>query len=44
MREEWAVEAQDVLFRRSKEGLHMPQAGRENVAEFMAARKRNTQP
>ncbi len=43
MREEWAVEAQDVLFRRSKEGLHMPQAARETVAEFMAAKRRNAQ-
>ncbi|MEO8559357.1 MAG: FAD-dependent oxidoreductase, partial [Rhodospirillales bacterium] len=41
MREEWAVEAQDVLFRRSKEGLHMTQTARENVAEWMAARRRN---
>jgi glycerol-3-phosphate dehydrogenase len=41
MREEWAVEAQDVLFRRSKEGLHMPEAARQAVAEFMAAHRRN---
>jgi glycerol-3-phosphate dehydrogenase len=41
MREEWAAEAQDVLFRRSKEGLHMTQAGREKVAEFMASRRSN---
>jgi len=41
MREEWAVEAQDVLYRRTKEGLHMTQAGRQAVAEFMVTRRRN---
>ena len=35
MREEWAVEADDVLWRRSKEGLHMTAGQRESFAQWM---------
>ena len=31
VRDEWAVEAEDVLWRRTKEGLHMTQAEREQL-------------
>ena len=31
VRDEWAVEAEDVLWRRTKEGLHMTQAERERL-------------
>jgi glycerol-3-phosphate dehydrogenase len=41
MREEWAVEAQDVLWRRTKEGLHMDEAQRAALGEWMAAHRRN---
>ncbi|HEX9807639.1 MAG TPA: glycerol-3-phosphate dehydrogenase [Alteraurantiacibacter sp.] len=34
-REEWAVSAEDILWRRSKLGLHMSEAEREAVAEYM---------
>jgi glycerol-3-phosphate dehydrogenase len=34
-REEWAVTAEDVLWRRTKLGLHMTAAERDAVAEFM---------
>jgi glycerol-3-phosphate dehydrogenase len=36
-REEWAVTAEDVLWRRSKLGLHMSAAERDAVAEFMGS-------
>lgn len=35
--EEWARTAEDVLWRRSKCGLHMDQAGRQEVAAYMAS-------
>ena len=35
MREEWAVEPDDVLWRRSKEGLHMTAGQRESFAQWM---------
>jgi glycerol-3-phosphate dehydrogenase len=35
MREEWAVEPDDVLWRRTKEGLHMTQAERAVFAQWM---------
>ena len=35
-REEWAVEADDVLWRRSKRGLHLDAAQRGRVAEWLA--------
>jgi len=41
MREEWAVEAQDVLWRRTKEGLHMDEVQRTALGEWMAAHRRN---
>lgn len=34
-RKEWAAGAEDVLWRRSKLGLHMSEAGRDAVAEYM---------
>ena len=36
--EEWAATAEDVLWRRTKCGLHMTPAQREAVAEFMKGR------
>lgn len=42
MREEWAVDPQDVLWRRTKEGLHMSEAQRADLAEWMATRRRNS--
>ncbi len=36
IRDEWAVEAEDVLWRRTKEGLHMTAAEREAFAGWMA--------
>ena len=41
MREEWAVEAEDALYRRTKEGLHMDPTGRAAVAAWMEAHRRN---
>ncbi|MGE0423810.1 MAG: glycerol-3-phosphate dehydrogenase [Reyranellaceae bacterium] len=41
MREEWAREPEDVLWRRTKEGLHMSAGQREAFAEWMRARRRN---
>ncbi len=35
---EWVQEAEDVLWRRTKAGLHMEESEREAVAEFMARR------
>jgi glycerol-3-phosphate dehydrogenase len=40
-REEWAREAEDVLWRRSKLGLHYWPAQREAVAHWMAERNKN---
>ncbi|HLB79337.1 MAG TPA: glycerol-3-phosphate dehydrogenase, partial [Dongiaceae bacterium] len=36
-RNEWAVDAEDVLWRRSKLGLHMPEAARRRVADWFRA-------
>lgn len=41
MREEWAREPDDVLWRRTKEGLHMSEAQRRAFAEWMMAQRRN---
>ncbi|MFO1079958.1 MAG: glycerol-3-phosphate dehydrogenase [Reyranellaceae bacterium] len=41
VREEWALEADDVLWRRTKEGLHMTQAERDAFAEWLAALRPN---
>ena len=38
MREEWAGEPADVLWRRSKLGLHLPPSAQEELAEFMGQR------
>jgi glycerol-3-phosphate dehydrogenase len=41
MRDEWAFEANDVLWRRTKEGLHMTAAEREAFARWMAEPRPN---
>ncbi len=41
VREEWAVDADDVLWRRTKEGLHMSAAERAGFAQWMAAQRPN---
>lgn len=41
MAEEWAVTAEDVLYRRTKEGLHMEESQRQAVTAWMEARRRN---
>jgi glycerol-3-phosphate dehydrogenase len=41
MRNEWAQEPEDVLWRRTKEGLHMSPPEREAFAEWMRTRRRN---
>lgn len=41
MRQEWAHEPDDVLWRRTKEGLHMSPSEREAFAEWMRTRRRN---
>jgi glycerol-3-phosphate dehydrogenase len=41
MREEWAVEPDDVLWRRTKEGLHMTPAERSAFAQWMQGLRRN---
>ena len=41
MREEWAVEPDDVLWRRSKEGLHMTAGQRESFAQWMQSQRPN---
>jgi glycerol-3-phosphate dehydrogenase len=38
MREEWAVTADDILWRRSKLGLHMSQAEQNAVESYVASR------
>ncbi len=42
MREEWAVEADDVLWRRSKEGLHMTADQRASFVQWMQSLHPNT--
>ena len=41
MREEWAVESDDVLWRRTKEGLHMSEAERAAFSAWMAEMRPN---
>lgn len=41
MREEWAVEPEDVLWRRTKEGLHMTPAQRDAFAHWMKLQRPN---
>jgi glycerol-3-phosphate dehydrogenase len=41
MRDEWAVEAEDVLWRRSKEGLHMTEAERVEFARWLSEQRPN---
>ena len=41
MREEWAVEPDDVLWRRTKEGLHMTPAERDAFAQWMQGLRPN---
>ncbi len=41
IRDEWAVEAEDVLWRRTKEGLHMTAAERAAFARWMAELRPN---
>jgi glycerol-3-phosphate dehydrogenase len=42
VRDEWAVDAEDVLWRRTKEGLHMTQAERERFARWLADLRPNS--
>ena len=44
MRHEWAVEAEDILWRRTKCGLHMDAAQRRAVAEFLGAESTDQYP
>jgi glycerol-3-phosphate dehydrogenase len=39
MREEWAESAEDVLWRRTKRGLHLPPGGPESLALWMAKQR-----
>jgi glycerol-3-phosphate dehydrogenase len=41
IRDEWAVEVEDVLWRRTKEGLHMTEAERDAFARWMAEQRPN---
>ena len=41
IRDEWAVEAEDILWRRTKEGLHMTEAERDAFARWMADQRPN---
>lgn len=41
MRDEWAVDPEDVLWRRTKEGLHMTEAQRAEFARWMAELRPN---
>ncbi|TXL70498.1 glycerol-3-phosphate dehydrogenase [Vineibacter terrae] len=41
IRHEWAREPDDVLWRRTKEGLHMTQAQRQAFADWMTAQRRD---
>jgi glycerol-3-phosphate dehydrogenase len=43
MRDEWAVEPDDVLWRRTKEGLHMTAAERDAFAHWMQDLRPNAQ-
>jgi glycerol-3-phosphate dehydrogenase len=40
MREEWARDGEDLLWRRTKCGLHLDAAQRDAVAEYMRSRAR----
>ena len=42
MRDEWAVEPDDVLWRRTKEGLHMSEAERAAFGQWMAELRPNS--
>ena len=42
VRDEWAVEAEDVLWRRTKEGLHMTEAERQRFARWLAELRPNS--
>jgi glycerol-3-phosphate dehydrogenase len=44
MRDEWAVEPDDILWRRTKEGLHMTQAQRDAFARWMVDQRSNFPP
>ncbi len=39
LREEWARSAEDILWRRSKLGLHLPPVGREALERYLSARR-----
>ena len=41
IRDEWAVDADDILWRRTKEGLHMSQAERDAFALWLAEQRPN---
>jgi len=41
VRDEWAVDAEDVLWRRTKEGLHMTAEQRESFARWLAEQRLN---
>jgi glycerol-3-phosphate dehydrogenase len=41
IRQEWAVEPDDVLWRRTKEGLHMTPAQRDRFAQWMKSQRPN---
>lgn len=36
-REEWAIEAEDILWRRTKRGLHLPPGGAERLAQWLSS-------
>ena len=42
MRDEWAVEADDILWRRTKEGLHMTAEQRAQFAQWISLQIPNT--
>jgi glycerol-3-phosphate dehydrogenase len=41
IRDEWAIEPEDVLWRRTKEGLHMTAAERDAFARWMVDQRPN---
>jgi glycerol-3-phosphate dehydrogenase len=41
VRDEWAVDAEDVLWRRTKEGLHMTAEEREAFARWLSEQRLN---
>jgi len=43
-REEWALTAEDILWRRSKLGLHVPASAADTLAAWLKARARSQQP